>query len=175
MIEPHFNPKKSISVILFSAAAFLMLLGMASYLTLPAAIGFIAIVLISIAINHYWSRISPNIPSTMLSKILKYTAITIGVLIGLLLFSNPSYSKFKQFANEIPLENQSIICKPISNRWIYSIYSKEIVYTESSRYSKEKYEKILYVETTMYYGILSNFYEFSRSKSIAQRGNKLGN
>lgn len=99
-------------------------------------------------------------------KALKVCGIIIGILIIILIITNPSYTKFKNYSKDIPIKQVYINTKQLSNEFIYSVYIKETVYTWNA-YGKDK---IGYIERTKYIGILSNFFELSKQKDQSQYG-----
>ena len=93
-----------------------------------------------------------------MKPILKYIlTITVSLLI-ILIFSNPSFTKFKQYSNEIPLKNTYIIYRKTFNGFFFSLYTKEVAHTWGNN-------KIGYIESINYLGILSNFTFLSSTKT----------
>lgn len=94
-------------------------------------------------------------------KFNKYYLLILVVIIAFLI-TNPSYSKFNNYSKEIPLRGIYTYTKGTFNGFIFSIYSKEIVYTWSGDlyYHKED-EEIGSITTVKYLGILSNFFKIS--------------
>lgn len=91
-------------------------------------------------------------------KSIKRATITT-ILILIFLITNPSYNKFKQYSKDIPIEGVYFDTKELFNGFIFSIYSKEKVYTYSSF---AKGDNIIGSITTIkYLGILSNFIKIS--------------
>jgi len=80
----------------------------------------------------------------------------------ILIITNPSYSKFNNFIKEIPIVGTYTTAKKTFNGFIFSIYSKEIVYTYTEGFSYNKKDEIIgSITTVKYLGVLSNFFKIS--------------
>ena len=92
----------------------------------------------------------------------KYLIVAVAV-IGILLITNPSYTKFNNYSKETNFKYIHVRSKIVFNGFLFSIYTKEIAHTWGvHHYAEEERERIGNIETVKYLGILSNFFELSR-------------
>lgn len=101
-------------------------------------------------------------------KTIKVSGVIIIIAIIILIVTNPSYTKFKNFYKDIPIKGIYVNTKQVSNEFIFSVYIKEVVFTQYDEF--EDIDQIRYIERTKYIGILSNFFELSKQKDKSQTG-----
>ena len=100
-------------------------------------------------------------------KFSKKIIISATAFIVILLITNPSYYKFNNFTKEIPVRGIYTNTKQTFNGFVFSIYSKEIIYTYSGVYYDKRNETIGSITTIKYLGILSNFFRISEEAKKA--------
>jgi len=86
---------------------------------------------------------------------LKLLLFTIASLVLIMIITNPSYNKFKEYANESKGPLKQIAYRRTSNYLFFSIYEKQV----NTAINKYAYERNSFkATTTRYVGIFMNFY-----------------
>lgn len=93
-------------------------------------------------------------------KFSKKVTIAVIALIVVLIISNPSYIKFKNYSQEFNVDGVHINCKQTFNGFLFSVYAKEV--------AQAKWPNGSHIVVVRYLGILSNFFELSRSNQDIQ-------
>ncbi|MDP4284108.1 MAG: hypothetical protein Q8891_06770 [Bacteroidota bacterium] len=89
-------------------------------------------------------------------KFTKKILILIGALMVILIITNPSYSSFKNYTKDFALLNVHTNTRTAFNGFIFSVYLEDI--------AKVGEDNNIHITTVKYLGILSNFFELSRSR-----------
>lgn len=93
-------------------------------------------------------------------KFTKKISILIAVIIIILIITNPSYKKFQDYSKEFKVVGVYSTSKKTFEGFLFSIYTKQVAQVGDEH---------THVFTLKYLGILSNFFEISRTEKNINR------